>query len=501
MDALDRMAKYREDPWAFAVDCVFTQDPQDLGHPKKPFPGDFEYLKFFFKLWIKNKRILVPKSRRMFMSWGCITLYLWDALFHKGRHFAFVSKKEEDADALIERCKYILENIPEDKIPKEFLPKFIKTYCFLHFPETGSKIQAFPSGSDQLRMYGFSGILADEMAFWDDAKNMYSAAFPTIENGGRFTGISSAYPGFFQKLVFDMLDDGDVPGQAEHKFPIDGIELWKNDKNQFIVYQIHYTADPRKREGYIDGIKSGMPIQQFLQEFEISWETFEGKPVYPDWVKTVHGFKQGIEPELGLPLLLGMDFGLTPAMIVCQLQGDCLVVLKEYTEENMGAQRFADKVKKRLAIDFPAWRDFKRDYVLWVDPAGFVRKDTDENTCANVLMESGFNPMPGPVTWEQRRAAVEHFLIRYYKGQPAFKVSMGNAPLLVKGFNGGYRYPDKAFEIEPSKIRPVKDIHSHVQDALQYVCFGIKNQRRSGGLAVPSPSYSFSSKKKDLRVS
>lgn len=207
-DILERLRRYREDPWEFACDCVFTLDPQDRKNPIKPFPKEKEYLKLFTRLWQKEQKIAVPKSRRLFMSWMCVTLYTWDTLFYVGRHNAFVSKKESDADSLVDRSKFIIDHIPEIILPKEVLPKMKKTYCNLEFSETLSKIQAFPSGSDQLRMHGFSGILNDEMAFQEDAEAMYAGAFPTIENGGRFTAISSPAKGFFHELVFDNLDLG-----------------------------------------------------------------------------------------------------------------------------------------------------------------------------------------------------------------------------------------------------------------------------------------------------
>lgn len=204
-DLLDRLRIYRDDPWAFACDCVFTLDPQDHETPIKKFPKDKEYLKFFFYLWLKEKLLCVPKSRRMFMSWACVTLYTWDTLFHTGRFNAFVSKKELDADNLIDRSKFIIDHIPQDILPQEALPKHRRTFTHLEFPETFSQIRAFPSGADQLRMHGFSGVLNDEMAFQPDAAEMYSSTFPTIENGGRFTAISSPAKGFFYDLVFDEL--------------------------------------------------------------------------------------------------------------------------------------------------------------------------------------------------------------------------------------------------------------------------------------------------------
>lgn len=202
---LENLRRYRADPWEFACDCVFTLDPQDRKKPIKPFP-QHDYLRLYFRIWLKERLIAVPKSRRLFMSWTNVILYTWDTMFHFGRHNAFISKKEEDADALLERAKFILDHIPEDKLPRELVPVHKKTYCYLEFPELSSKIQAFPSGSDQLRMHGFSGILNDEMAFQDEAESMYSATFPTIENGGRFTAISSPAKGFFHDLVFDEVD-------------------------------------------------------------------------------------------------------------------------------------------------------------------------------------------------------------------------------------------------------------------------------------------------------
>lgn len=203
---LKRYQRYREDPWAFACDCVFTLDQVDKLQPIKPFPKDEEYLKYYFRIWARERRIAVPKSRRMFMSWANIVLYLHDTLFNIGRHQGFVSKKEEDADHLITRAEFIYDHIPEDKIPRALLPKKSRKYCHLDFPEIHSKIQAFASGADQLRQFTLSGILADEMAFWPDAQKMYSGAMPTLEGGGRITCISSAGPGFFKELVFDRLD-------------------------------------------------------------------------------------------------------------------------------------------------------------------------------------------------------------------------------------------------------------------------------------------------------
>lgn len=204
-ELIQKLKRYRTDPWAFCTDGVYTLDQADKIEPIKRFPSQHDYLRLYTLIWLRERLIAVPKSRRMFMSWMNIILYTWDTAFHIGRFNAFVSKKEEDANELVVRAKFVLDRIPEACIPKALMPKYEYTFGKLRFPELNSMIQGFPQGADQLRQFTFSGILADEMAFWDNAEDMYSGAFPTLEGGGRFTAISSAAPGFFKYLVHDQL--------------------------------------------------------------------------------------------------------------------------------------------------------------------------------------------------------------------------------------------------------------------------------------------------------
>jgi hypothetical protein len=203
---LEKLTLYRTDPWAFCTDCVYTLDQADEKEPVKKFPSHFDYLKLYTRVWQKERLIAVPKSRRMFISWVNIALYTWDTAFHIGKFNAFVSKKEDDADELVKRSKFILDNIPEDKLPRQFIPKYEYVFGKLRFPEINSMIQGFPQGADQLRQFTFSGIFGDEMVFWENAQAMYAASFPTLEGGGRFTAVSSPGPGFFRRIVFDQID-------------------------------------------------------------------------------------------------------------------------------------------------------------------------------------------------------------------------------------------------------------------------------------------------------
>ena len=118
-EALSIIQKCANDPWEF-LHYVNTKDEVDKNQlDKKPFPVQYDYLKFLVRVWQKKRLLAIPKSRRMRISWTMLSLYSWKALFQLNRHIAMVSKKEDDADELIKRVKFIIENL-DDRIPKEF---------------------------------------------------------------------------------------------------------------------------------------------------------------------------------------------------------------------------------------------------------------------------------------------------------------------------------------------------------------------------------------------
>lgn len=207
VDVGTRLSRIINDPWEF-LKGVRTKDQVDIVSPVKDFPVYLDYLRLYVRVWQKEKRVAVPKSRRMKLSWTTIALYTWDTAFHGGRFNAFVSKKESDSDELVQRASFIMENYNPAILPKEVLPKAKYTENSLYFPEMDSKIQGFPSGANQLRQFTFSGLFFDEMAFWPEGEKAYAAAYPTIEGGGRVTVVSSAAPSFFQRICFDTIDQG-----------------------------------------------------------------------------------------------------------------------------------------------------------------------------------------------------------------------------------------------------------------------------------------------------
>ena len=468
--------------------CVRTLDESSQKTPIRAFPWRLEYIQLILQLIQRQRLIAITKSRRMKISWTCQGYIVWDGMFHVGRRQALVSKKEDDSDELVERCLFILNHLDEEQFPKELRPFYEKTFCFLHFPELLSKIEGYPSGADQLRQYTFSRLFGDEFAFWPNAEEMYSGAKPTLEGsdggqGGQAILVSTRSPGFFKRLCYDKLDEAqdflfeNAQGELQPSSPMVGVDVWKNPKNRFLVIDLHYTADPAKRsDEWLARESAGIPKAQWEREYEKSWDTYAGLPVYQDFRQARHGGRN-LRPQHGLPLLRGWDFGLTPACVVAQQQGDQLLVFREFTEFNMGTERFSELVLPQCN---QIWPGFK--WIDFIDPAGLNRDQSDEGQSAMILDSKGLQCIPGEIAFEKRRKAVEHFLRGYSPqlDQPNLLVDIAGCPILIRGFTGGYRYSDKIIDNEPRKVRPLKDEHSHAHDALQYMASGILLNKRPG---------------------
>lgn len=142
----------------------------------------------------------------MTVTWLITALYLWDAMFFASRLTFFQSKKEEDADANLERALAIYLHLPEFMRNWQPLTGNKKTFCHLRFQRNRSHLWAIPQGADHARQYTCTGYFADEMAFQDEMENVLAAVGPTLGDNGRFTGVSSSAPSYFQHLCFDQTD-------------------------------------------------------------------------------------------------------------------------------------------------------------------------------------------------------------------------------------------------------------------------------------------------------
>jgi len=215
--------RFEAHPWPFLCEAGFTFDPfakKERGGGVRKYPGTtirdpapncpcteggcVNYLHHMVNVWYDHPRIVLPKSRRLITSWTMILCHVWLARYRPGQVIAFVSQKQgqnedEGAAELVKRGRHI-----EDHIPVEYQQRETqRAWCRTFYPHNGSVILGIAQGANQLRQLAITAWFADEFAFWERAGETYAASIPALEGGGRFTGVSTANPGFMKQLVFD----------------------------------------------------------------------------------------------------------------------------------------------------------------------------------------------------------------------------------------------------------------------------------------------------------
>ena len=194
----------------------------------------------------------------------------------------------------------------------------------------------------------------------------------------------------------------------------------------------------------------------------------DGKPVYAMFVTDTHVAKEEIPVAASLPLYVGIDFGLTPAAVLGQKVRGRWLIQSEIVAIDMGIVRFAEVLREELATRFPDCPDV----LIFGDPAGDFRAQTDESTPFHILRGAGLRAVPAPSnSVDLRLEAVSSQLNKMSEGKPAFLLDR-RCSTLIKGFEGGYSYRRMEVSGERYADKPDKNMYSHIHDALQYLLLG-----------------------------
>ncbi len=253
--------------------------------------------------------------------------------------------------------------------------------------------------------------------------------------------------------------------------------LIKNDDNKWVR---NPNADNSSHlpANYYEMLAEGQS-QEFIKVFclgEYGSVGF-GKRVYPEFNPDFHAV-ESLSAIQGEKLLIGWDFGLTPACVVTQLspRGQ-LLVLKEYVGDGMGIRTFAESVViPSIAKDFPYCKI--GDSVA--DPAGNARNEiVEEMSCIGELTSLGIDTRSARTNdIDPRLGSVRYFLNKMVDGKPAFVLDRKNCPSLFKGFVKDYVYARVAVSGEERyKDKPNKNMASHPMDALGYRCLELASDR------------------------
>jgi hypothetical protein len=196
----------------------------------------------------------------------------------------------------------------------------------------------------------------------------------------------------------------------------------------------------------------------------------DGLPIWPDYVDSVHCRPFELVP--GLPIHIGLDFGLTPAAIIGQRMPTGQWRWRyEVPTEDTGIIRFAGILKTFIAEHCAGYTIGR----ITGDPAGDQRQsgDEEERTTFQLLAAEGVVAEPAYTNeFTVRSEAVSSCLRQMIDGQPGFLLHP-DCRLTRRGMQGAYKFRRlKVAGDERYENRPIKNKWSHPCEAGQYLMLG-----------------------------
>jgi len=169
----------------------------------------------------------------------------WLDRFFKNTKVLALSKKEDDANELVGKAKFINSQLPDFlRITLEPNQEGV-----IGYPSTDGKIKAQPSTEDAGRSTDATMVFCDEWEYHPYAERNFGAVKPTIDGGGLFIGGSTV-----NKLDFKT-------------FPK---KIWygaKHGDNNFLTKFYGWRSVPHRDEEWLKRAVSALPEWQAEQEY------------------------------------------------------------------------------------------------------------------------------------------------------------------------------------------------------------------------------------------
>ena len=253
------------------------------------------------------------------------------------------------------------------------------------------------------------------------------------------------------------------------------LELNLNPTWGYFVQPGAREPDAENRENlqpdyYKDLVENNTPewVEQYVDNKitpSLSGEAVFRSSFRPDF----HISPSPLEAQHGAMLIIGMDFGRSPACVLTQMDPrGRILVLRELISENMGIEQFCSTHLRPLLAE----RDFSRLAVGVVgDPAGRMRSQIGEESIFDALKRLGLSAQPAQTNAiDPRLRAVEKWFLQQRDGKAAILIDP-RCENLIRALRSKYRYAkrkDGQLHPLPNKDHPWSDI----ADALQYAVLG-----------------------------
>jgi hypothetical protein len=455
----------RVDPVFFINTFLKTFDPRpevpthDLEFTLYPFQE--EYIRDLVDTIRKGEDVFDEKSRDMGASWLSLAARFWMWLYEPGYQSLLGSRKEAYVDdgtpaSLFGKLDYFIRHIRDPLVlPVGFDIKKHRTYMKLKNPANGNMITGESSNSNFSRGGRYTDILMDEIGFWPDAKNSWTAA------------------GDATRCRHGVTTPPNEPSYAKSL----------RESGKIRVRTWHWRLHPNKDEEWYAYQKQRRSEEEMLHEIDISWEySSSGRP-YPE----VDSITVNRHPyDAALPLYASIDLGLD-AIAVGWYQpvknSDWITLVDTYEANDKEIEWFLPFFSKDLDPRF-TYTDadlemieqvkYWKPPILYGDPSGNQRHVESRISPYTIMRNNG---LPVQVNteendWIARRDASKSFLRRLrINDTPRNKwwmECMKNA-----------RYPKRPDESQSTTpiAKPVHDWTSHHRTQFEFFSVNYKPKK------------------------
>lgn len=256
-----------------------------------------------FRMWKEQRDALrsihehrlniILKARQLGITWLALNYAAWMLVTTPGCVVVALSKTEEDGKELIRRICVILDSMRTLVRREDWYGAKLDSAAMsatLTFPnELQSVIKAFPAAPGAGRSFTANLVILDEWAFQQYAREIWGAAYPTINRptGGKVIGLSTIKRG----SLFE--------------------ELWCGEDNGFNKIFIPWYADPRRDEKWYQQTKNAIGEDLLMAEYPATPEealTVPGGAFFPEVKDSIHLTDRPlVEP---IQRYISIDYGL-----------------------------------------------------------------------------------------------------------------------------------------------------------------------------------------------
>ena len=196
-----------------------------------------EHIKEIIATLMRERHISILKARQIRLSTIISVYVMWFALGHIGANVLLFSQGQDEAKALLQKCRNVYDQLPNflkfklDPDSKEALG----------FPAVKSTIKALPSTTSAGIGETASILVWDEHAKHEYADTNYTHAKPTIDGGGQVISVFTADPFGNDNLATSLFE-----GALE-------------DKNGFYPLFFPWDVIPSRDEAWYEDVRRSIP--------------------------------------------------------------------------------------------------------------------------------------------------------------------------------------------------------------------------------------------------